>query len=217
MRGKYGGHVIDLAGVSRPSQPLHRALVDQFLPNLNGRVAEYRFGVRRQHVPIAARHLAVKLPRRPSRIAGVHAHGGSGAPLVHRVDENLSAGADVNVVNNVFGAAARSVGAQQDQQLVARHRPADVDGIRALMQAADPGKHGGQLDVRPPVDDDAPRAPVAIVEQQHDGLREIGVPEMLAGDEKPARGQRRLRRGLRHHGGQGQQEKNQARDGHGYG
>ena len=78
------------------------------------------------------------------------------------------------------------------------------------MQAAYSGKNGGQLHGRLAVDDDAPCAAFAIVEEQDNGAPEIGIPEVLAGNQKPACGQRCLARGLGHRDGGRQHKQSEA-------
>ena len=65
---------------------------------------------------------------------------------------------------------------------------------RRLRQGLNLRQHGGQPGFSRPVDDQTHGPVGAVVEQQDNGLREVGISEVATGDQKPPCGQLGLER-----------------------
>ena len=159
---------------------------------MSGRGLENQVGLHRRQQPCALRKLDVELAGAPARIAHHHPHAGVGRGL-ERPPHERRRGRQIDALHHFERLGIEIVLRGQNPRARRLDRAAGVEmHLRMDVERVVGGDDRLRRLVHAAVDDQAERAVRAVLGQQHDGLREVGI-EHLRHRHQQDRGERGVR------------------------
>ena len=161
---------------------------NQALPQAVTGGVEDRLGIARCQMPAAALEFPVELARGPAGIAEKKAHLSVGRFAVERLLEHVAMGAEVDVGSDLVCLTVGVAVSHQHEYPVSAQGTAEKQRVFAGFRFVDIGDRFRQLHIEPAIDNEAETAAGAVLQQQDDGLTELGDVQTALGNQEHAAG-----------------------------